>query len=118
MDIYKILTGAIYPVFKIFVVFLNVVAVLILMYGSFLGIKEFISSKRSKISTDEAILSNQHIKNHLASYILLSLEVLIASDIIESVVHPTLQDLLKLGFLVVIRTAISFFLNKEIEEES
>ncbi|OFI45948.1 DUF1622 domain-containing protein [Floricoccus penangensis] len=118
MDIYKILTDAIYPVFKIFVVFLNVVAVLILMYGSFLGIKEFISSKRSKISTDEAIISNQHIKNHLASYILLSLEVLIASDIIESVIHPTLQDLFKLGFLVVIRTAISFFLNKEIEEES
>ncbi|WEV60738.1 DUF1622 domain-containing protein [Streptococcaceae bacterium ESL0729] len=117
MDFYESLTNAIYPFFKVFVVLLNVIAVAILIYGSVLGIVEFIKSHRSRISTTEAIESNQHIKNHLASYILLSLEVLIASDIIESIVHPTMQDLSKLAFLVVIRTVISFFLNREIEDE-
>ncbi|MCM2139754.1 DUF1622 domain-containing protein [Vagococcus fluvialis] len=52
---------------------------------------------------------------YLGSYVLLSLEVLIASDIIETILNPSIEDILILAGVVVIRTAISYFLGKEME---
>lgn len=42
--------------------------------------------------------------------------MLIASDIIETILNPSTQDIIILGGIVVIRTAISYFLGKEIEQ--
>jgi uncharacterized membrane protein len=41
---------------------------------------------------------------------------MIISDLLQSIVSRSMEDLLMVGALVVIRTVISFFLNKEIEE--
>jgi uncharacterized membrane protein len=41
---------------------------------------------------------------------------MIISDIIHSGLSRTLDDFLLLGLLVVIRTAIGFFLNQELKE--
>jgi uncharacterized membrane protein len=58
---------------------------------------------------------NNYVKMYLGSYVLLSLEVLIASDIIETILNPSIEDILILAGVVVIRTAISYFLGKEME---
>lgn len=50
------------------------------------------------------------------TYLLLGLEFLIASDILKTVVDPTLDELAILGGVVVVRTVLSVFLNKEIKE--
>ncbi|MBK4757383.1 membrane protein [Enterococcus faecium] len=42
------------------------------------------------------------------------MEILVSAGIIESIIKPTLQDIFQLAALVVIRTIISYFLNKEI----
>lgn len=55
------------------------------------------------------------IRVFVGSYILLGLEFMIVSDIIHSFLKPDLDSLYRLGLTVVIRTAISFFLGKEIE---
>jgi uncharacterized membrane protein len=47
--------------------------------------------------------------------IILALEFIVAADIIESIVRPTYYDLGILGALVIIRTFLSYFLNKELE---
>ena len=52
----------------------------------------------------------------LGVYILTGLEFMIASDIIHTVVTREITDLIFVGLLVLIRTAISFFLGKEIME--
>lgn len=52
----------------------------------------------------------------LSRYILAGLEVFIVSDIIRTVLSPTLEGLAVLGALVAIRSAISFFLEREIRE--
>ncbi|MEL6259354.1 MAG: DUF1622 domain-containing protein [Pseudomonadota bacterium] len=52
----------------------------------------------------------------LGSYILTGVEFMIASDIIHTVITREITDLLFVGLLVVIRTAISFFLQREIKE--
>ncbi len=50
----------------------------------------------------------------LSRYILAGLEIFIVSDIIRTVVLPTLEGLAVLGALVAIRSAISFFLEREV----
>ena len=50
------------------------------------------------------------------TYLLLGLEFLIASDILKTVLEPTLNELAILGGIVVLRTVLSVFLNKEIKE--
>ncbi len=52
----------------------------------------------------------------LGHYILAGLELLIVSDIIRTALSFALADLLFLGLLVLIRAAISFFLDRELSE--
>ena len=61
--------------------------------------------------------AERNTRKLLASYILLSLEVLVVADIIESVIKPTWTDILKLALIIIIRTVISYFLNQEIEDK-
>ena len=52
----------------------------------------------------------------VGAYLLLGLELLIASDILKTVLEPSLDELAILGGIVVLRTILSVFLNKEIKE--
>ncbi len=47
-----------------------------------------------------------------------ALELMIISDLCHTIISRFVDDLILVGGLVVIRTAISFFLNKEIQEVS
>jgi uncharacterized membrane protein len=49
-------------------------------------------------------------------YILLSLDFLIASDIINSITDLSKEQLINLGTMIALRTIIGFFLGKEINE--
>lgn len=51
----------------------------------------------------------------LGRYILAGLEIFIVSDIIHVALSLSLADLLFLGLLVVIRSIVSFFLDRELE---
>ncbi|HGZ4988701.1 TPA: DUF1622 domain-containing protein [Enterococcus faecalis] len=104
------------PLFELCILGLNVFSIIVLVWGVCLAGKDFIKSERQNQSRFTLTKMNTFIKNFLGSYILLSLEILIAADIIESIVKPTFQDILKLATLVIIRTVISYFLHKEIED--
>jgi uncharacterized membrane protein len=52
----------------------------------------------------------------LGRYILAGLELFIVSDIIHTALSLALNDLIFLGLLVLIRSAISFFLDRKIRE--
>jgi len=104
------------PFFELCVLGLNIFSIIVLVWGVVLAGRDFFSSERKDQKQMTITKVNTLIKNFLGSYILLSLEILIAADIIESIVKPTFQDILKLAILVVIRTVISYFLHKEIED--
>ena len=84
---------------ELLILVMNIVAVLVLICGVVKATVKF-------------------IKNDLVAYVLFSLEVLIAADIVESIIKPTFEDIGKLAALVVIRTVISYFLGKEIDQET
>ena len=62
-----------------------------------------------------AASKNNIVRNFLGSYVLLELEILIAAGSNEKIIHPTFEDIVRLAAVVIIRTVISYFLNKEIE---
>jgi len=56
------------------------------------------------------------IRLDLGRYLSLALEFQLASDILSTAIAPTLTELAKLGVTAVIRTALNFFLGREIAE--
>jgi uncharacterized membrane protein len=58
----------------------------------------------------------RNIRGYFGKSILMGLEILVAADLIRTVaVDPTMQNVLVLGLIVLIRTFLSFSLEIEIE---
>ncbi|GGC96765.1 DUF1622 domain-containing protein [Enterococcus sp. DIV0242_7C1] len=115
-DLAQTIMNDLIPFFDLFILALNVFSIAILVWGVIVAGIDFVKSERTNRNRIVMTRQNNFIKSFLGSYILLSLEILIAADIIESIIKPTFQDILKLAILVVIRTVISYFLHKEIED--
>lgn len=56
------------------------------------------------------------LRADFGGYLLLGLELLIGADIIKTIVEPSYEELIILGGIVVLRTVLSVFLNKEVKE--
>lgn len=54
------------------------------------------------------------LRHQLGSYLLLGIEFLIAADIIRTITDPTLEEMAILGGIVLIRTVLSYFLDREL----
>ncbi|MGX7243841.1 DUF1622 domain-containing protein [Enterococcus quebecensis] len=115
-DLAQMIMDNLIPFFDLFILALNIFSIIVLIWGVIMAGIDFLKSERIDRNRIVMARQNNFIKSFLGSYILLSLEILIAADIIESIIKPTFQDILKLAILVVIRTVISYFLHKEIED--
>ena len=58
----------------------------------------------------------QVVRCELGVKLVFALEMLIIADLLHTVISRSVDDLILVGGLVVIRTVIAYFLNKEIEE--
>lgn len=96
---------------------LNIASIIILLVGIFLVLKNLFDWPPLKKDYEQRNFRNAEVRKLLASYILLSLEVLVVADIIESVIKPTWTDILKLAVIIIIRTIISYFLNLETQDK-
>ncbi|MGX2945374.1 DUF1622 domain-containing protein [Enterococcus alishanensis] len=116
-DLHQQLDAFIFPIFELISSLLNIVSILILIIGAVVASKDFFTHLLTqKFDRLDVIQQNRLIKAFLGSYVLLSLELLIVADIIDSIINPTFQDIFRLGLIVIIRTVISYFLSREIQE--
>ena len=95
---------------------IGVISLLIVTYGVFVGFIAFLPNEFKRINGTYTINNVRQLRADFGSYLLLGLEFLIASDILKTVVDPTLDELAILGGVVIVRTVLSVFLNKEIKE--
>ncbi len=58
------------------------------------------------------------IRSRFGYTILLALEFIIAADVISSIIKPSYYEVGILAILVVIRTVLGYFLNKELQDLS
>jgi uncharacterized membrane protein len=64
----------------------------------------------------ERIRRLQVVRCGLGTKLVFALELLIISDLLHTVVSRTIDDLMFLAALVLIRTIVAYFLNREIQE--
>src|SRR5215212_3210378 len=55
---------------------------------------------------------------HMLRGLLISLDILVAADIIKSILVPSVTELITLAFIVAIRTVLSWSLSKEIGSQA
>lgn len=58
------------------------------------------------------------IRYKLGAGILFGLELMVGADIIETIINPSYYDIGLLGLLIIIRSFLSYFLNKEMKDLS
>ena len=95
---------------------ISVTSLLIVTYGALIGVISFFRNELKRLIGNYSITNIRKLRAVFGTYLLLGLEFLIASDILKTVLEPTLNELAILGGIVVLRTVLSVFLNKEIKE--
>ncbi|MFN2237481.1 MAG: DUF1622 domain-containing protein [Anaerolineales bacterium] len=95
-------------------IFVESVAVIIILFSLIFGTIRFILySIKKKLTARERF---QDYKHGLGKALLLSLEILVAADVIRTVaLEPNVTNILGLGLLVVIRTFLSWSLVVEMD---
>jgi uncharacterized membrane protein len=96
-------------------VVIDILAILLLLIGA---VRFILGVARAELSGNETkrLRGTNRERIELGRYILAGLELLIVSDIIHTSLSLALADLLFLGLLVLIRSLISFFLDRELGE--
>jgi len=93
---------------------LNIIGAAIVVWGILLSLSAFLL--KEVFNRKKALEQNEVIRLKLGSYLVLSLEFFIASDIVRTVITPTWESLGMLGAIVVIRTVLSYFLTKDLSK--
>lgn len=94
----------------------DIIGIVILFIGFAKGLYMFILLEIDRIRGRKDYEELFSLRNILGTYIIISLDFLIVSDIIHSVISPDTKELINLGIIVVLRTSIGFFLGKELNE--
>lgn len=95
---------------------ISVVSLIIVVYGAVIAFCAFLVNELRRFTGRYSPVNIRKLRAALGTYLLLGLEFLIASDILKTVLEPGLNELAILGGIVVLRTVLSIFLNKEIKE--
>lgn len=91
--------------------FIEVAGVLVIVVGTLVSLFKYLTSRQKSSKRSYKLL-----RQELGKGILLGLEILVAADIIATVVtEPTLDKVLILGVIVIIRTFLSLSIELEIE---
>jgi uncharacterized membrane protein len=94
---------------------IDILAITVMLLGTARFLFGFVAAELARDSVAR-MRGLDLVRMHLARYILAALELLIVSDIIHTALSLAFKDLLFLGLLVLIRSTISFFLDREIRD--
>ena len=97
---------------------IGIVGIAVISWGVIASLVELIRLELKRIKGVNICFQREVLRHHLGSSLLLGLELLVSADIIQTIVKPTLDDVLILTFVVIIRTILDIFLNKELGTHS
>ncbi len=90
---------------------IGIFGAIFIVYGAIIAIYQLL-----KRETRIQWLSYHDIRWTFTTRILIGLEFFVAADVLKTILEPTYQDLAVLGAIVAIRTVLSYFLGKEMQE--
>ena len=94
---------------------IDLIGVVVLLFGFVKVFLKYLKTEFKKI-VHTPIRMLQRIRCEMGIYILLGLDFLIVSDIIQTILDLSMEEIIKLSVLILLRTIISYFLGKEIIE--
>ena len=92
------------------------VGIAIVMWGAAEGIIKLLARFRTLLNSAVPLIPISRIRLAIGEKIALGLDFFLAGDIIQTIIIPSWESLAILGGIVVIRTIIAFFLNRDIKE--
>ena len=92
----------------------DLVGIAILIYAALKFIVHYLTFEIKQLQGLESVEGIRDLRLGLGSYILLALEFIIVSDVIQTAISRDVEDLTALGLIVIIRVALSFFLGREL----
>ena len=95
---------------------ISIVSIAVVVYGALCAVVSLFRTEFRRVRGTYNIQRVRVIRADFGTYLLLGLELLIAADILKTIFEPGLSELLVLGGIVLLRTILSFFLNREIKE--
>ncbi len=95
---------------------ISIVSITVVIYGTVIALFAFFRTERHRLRGNYNSQFLRILRADLGTYLLLGLEFLIAADILKTILEPGIAELLSLGGIVLLRTVLSFFLTKEIQE--
>jgi uncharacterized membrane protein len=95
---------------------ISIISLAVIVYGTFIAFVKFIITECKRMNKTHSSHELNTLRSELGTYLLLGLEFLIAADILKTILEPGFLELGILAGIVVLRTVLSFFLNKEIQE--
>ena len=88
-------------------------AIIIIVAGAIEAIATFV---RHLLLDRATLLKAREIWLRFAAWIVLSLEFALGADVIDTAISPSWDDIGKLGAIATIRTALNYFLVRDIKE--
>ena len=95
---------------------IDLTASLIMVFGFAMSVIGLARGAFGASNAHGRIRNLQVVRCELGVRLVFALELLIIADLLHTVISRSIDDLILVGGLVVIRTVIAYFLNKEIEE--
>lgn len=92
------------------------VGVAVIAWGVVLVLSRLLRAELGRLKGRKICREREVLRHQLGSYLLLGLEFMIAADIVGTIVHPTFKEVAVLAAIVVIRTIISYFLDREMAD--
>ena len=87
-------------------------AAIVIFLGAAIGFIRFLVALRAK-----GVASFNAVRLDLGRYLALGLELQLASDLLRTAVAPSFEEIAKMAAIATIRTALNFFLGREIQRE-
>ena len=109
-------TADVYSVLEFIVLAINVVTAAVLVWGVLYGGARFIRAEITNLSGRSCDKERADLRKQVGFYLLFALELLIAADVLQTMISPTLEHLAILAGVSFIRIVIGYALGKELSQ--
>jgi uncharacterized membrane protein len=97
---------------------IGIIGISIIVWGVIVTFVREVGVEVKMLKGKNVFREREALRHLLGSYLLFGMEFLIAADIIYTITYPTIDDIIILGGIVLIRTVISYFLDRKITESN